>query len=77
MSVNESVKGETISPAGGEVLDVDLRVPVGQLTQNTLTTIGPMHISYLTKDMACNNSSKTTVNTLSTKVDVQFWLLVK
>jgi hypothetical protein len=50
--VNESVEGETISPARGEVLDVDLRVPVGQWTQNTLTTIGPMHISYITKDMA-------------------------
>ena len=27
MSVYEGVEGEAVSPAGGEVLDVDLRVP--------------------------------------------------
>lgn len=30
MSVYEGVEGKAISPAGGEVLNVDLRVPGGQ-----------------------------------------------
>lgn len=30
MSVYEGIEGEAVSPAGGEVLDVDLRVPGAQ-----------------------------------------------